>query len=61
MAAPDAIDLFSTAPWFNGFAESITAHNLPAEPPVVPPRTWLLSIGWRRRGLLSVQELPACG
>jgi len=28
---------------------------------VVPPRTWLLSIGWRRRGLLSVHELPACG
>jgi len=58
---PQAIDLFSSAPWFDGFVESITVHNLPAESPVVPPRTWLLSIGWRRRGLLSVHELPVCG
>jgi REP element-mobilizing transposase RayT len=61
MAAPEAIDLFSSAPWFDDFLESITVRNLPVEPPVVPPRTWLLSIGWRRRGLLSVHELPACG
>jgi REP element-mobilizing transposase RayT len=61
MATPEAIDLFSSAPWFDGFLESITVRNLPAEQPVVPPRTWLLSIGWRRRGLLSVHDLPACG
>jgi REP element-mobilizing transposase RayT len=61
MAAPDAIDLFSSAPWFDGFREAITVRNLPTEPPVMAPRTWLLSIGWRRRGLLSVHELPASG
>jgi hypothetical protein len=61
VAAPDAIDLYSSAPWFDGFVECITVRNLPPEPPVVPPRTWLLSIGWRRRGLLSVHELPVCG
>jgi len=59
VAVPQAIDVFSSAPWFDGFLESITVRNLPTEPPVVPPRTWLLSIGWRRRGLLSVHEQPA--
>jgi hypothetical protein len=61
MAGPDAIDRFSSAAWFDGFREAITVRNLPTEPPVVAPRTWLLSIGWRRRGLLSVRELPASG
>jgi len=57
VAVPQAIDLFSSAPWFDGFRESVTVHNRPAE----PPRTWLLSIGWRHRGLLSVHDLQACG
>jgi len=61
VAVPQAIDMFTSAPWFDGFLESITVRNLPVESPVMPPRTWLLSIGWRRRGLLSVHDLPACG
>ena len=24
------------------------------DPPVAPPETWLLRIGWKRRGLLEV-------
>jgi len=61
VTVPQAIDLFRSAPWFNGFVESITVHNLPTESPVAPPLTWLLSTGWRRRGMLSVHDLPACG
>ncbi len=29
--------------------------------PVAAPRTWLASVGWRRHGLLSLDEAPASG
>jgi hypothetical protein len=29
--------------------------------PVIDARTWLLTLGWRRHGLLSVHELLAMG
>ena len=62
VAAPQAIDVYTSAPWFDGFVESITVRGIAAlPPPVAEPRTWLLAIGWRRRGLLSVHELPAAG
>jgi len=62
VTVPQAIDMFTSAPWFDGFLERFTVRNLPSlQPPVAPPRTWLLSIGWRRRGLLSVHDLPATG
>ncbi len=52
-----AVDPFSSARWFDGWRE----HAGPAEGPAVtsPPRTWLLAVGWRRRGLLSLDEIPA--
>jgi len=28
---------------------------------VTDARTWMLTIGWRRHGLLSVHDLPATG
>ncbi len=60
VTVPQAVDVFTSAPWFDGFVESFTVRGLAAlEPPVVAPRSWLLAIGWRRRGLLSVFELPA--
>jgi REP element-mobilizing transposase RayT len=62
VCVPQAIDVFSSAPWFDGFREVVTVRGIEAVPvPVVAPRTWLLSIGWRRRGLLSVHEMPATG
>jgi hypothetical protein len=61
MAAPDAIDLFSSAPWFDGFREVDHRAQSACRAAGRAPRTWLLSIGWRRRGLLSVHELPASG
>jgi len=50
------IDSFSSAPWFRGFTVAIES---PLEPrPVVDARTWLASVGWKRRGLVSPDERP---
>jgi len=55
----DPIDLFSSAPWFDGFVESITVRNLNRYArPTASPSTWLLRTGWRRHGLLSIHERP---
>jgi REP element-mobilizing transposase RayT len=50
-------DPFSSAALFDGWKEQLG----PAKGPSVtsPPRTWLLATGWRRRGLLSLDEIPA--
>ena len=52
------LDPYSSAPWFGGWA---TPPAPPAGPvPVVPARTWLLTVGWQRAGgLLSRGEAPA--
>jgi putative transposase len=68
-AAP--LDPFSSAPYFPGFREFPNALPVvleprlippalapPDSPPVATPTRWLLSVGWRRRGLLSVHECP---
>jgi REP element-mobilizing transposase RayT len=56
------IDTFTSAPWFDGFRETVTVRGLEAIPrPVTDSRTWMLTLGWRRHGLLSVHELPATG
>ncbi len=51
------VDPFSSAGSFDGWKE----RPGQAEAPRVtsPPRTWLLATGWRRRGLLSLDEIPA--
>ncbi len=57
-----AIDTYTSAPWFDGFRETVTVRGLEAVPrPVTVARTWMLTIGWRRLGLLSVHDLPATG
>ena len=62
VAVPQPIDTFSSAPWFDGFREPLTMRGLDDVPrPVASARTWLLTTGWRRHGLLSVHELPATG
>jgi hypothetical protein len=62
VTVPAAIDTYSSAPWFDGFRETLTVRGLEAiVRPVTDARTWLLTIGWRRHGLLSVHELPATG
>jgi REP element-mobilizing transposase RayT len=51
------LDPCSSAPWFDGYR---TRRPPPAAaPPTASPRTWLLRVGWRRHGLLRVDEAPA--
>jgi hypothetical protein len=67
------LDPYSSAPWFDGFRTTKgPARDLPAAPfaerppprwdalplPVSSARTWLLTSGWRRRGLLGLAESP---
>jgi hypothetical protein len=48
------VDMYTSAPWFDGWKETLTVRGLEAVVrPVAPARTWLLSVGWRRHGLLS--------
>jgi len=57
---PAAIDTYTSAPWFDGFREVFRVRGLEAiVRPVADARTWMLTLGWRRHGLLSVHELPA--
>ncbi len=60
VSVPQAIDTFTSAPWFDGFRETVTVRGIETMPrPVTGARTWMLTIGWRRHGLLSVHDLPA--
>jgi putative transposase len=58
--APHPIDLYSSAPWFDGFDERFTIRGLDITiRPVADPETWLLETGWRRLGLLSLTATTA--
>jgi REP element-mobilizing transposase RayT len=50
------IDPASSGRWFAGWRTSAPPHT--DTPAVAAPRTWLLSIGWRKRGLIDKEELP---
>ncbi len=51
--AVQAIDVYSSAPWFDGFRERVTVRGLDTiERPLADARSWLLSTGWRRHGLI---------
>ena len=49
------IDAFSSGAWFDGFA---TVTPLTDGQPVARARTWLASAGWRRGGLIRMDERP---
>jgi hypothetical protein len=58
LAVPRAagIDPASSGRWFQGWRSAPPpAHDPPA---VAAPRTWLLSLGWCRRGLIGSAEIP---
>ncbi|MFZ5896992.1 MAG: hypothetical protein ACOY0T_38395 [Myxococcota bacterium] len=72
-AACSGLDPYSSAPYFNGFIEfggkapcEIERAMLPAwlarlaasERPVAPAQTWLLAVGWKRAGCISLQDTP---
>ena len=50
-------DPFSSAPWFNGWRETLPAPE--AASPTALARTWLLRKGWRALGLMSLADAPA--
>jgi REP element-mobilizing transposase RayT len=52
-------DAFSSGPAFDGWKEPIAAAVELQLKPLVRARTWLLSIGWRRRGRIGIDERPA--
>lgn len=57
----------SSGAWFSGWKDELRTafafddvrrwHALP--PPIAPPSTWLASVGWRRHGLIGVDDSPA--
>ena len=53
-----AIDPASSGRFFSGWNRRFHPVSSPRPPPVSPPRTWLLSMGWRRHGLVSFAEVP---
>jgi hypothetical protein len=50
------IDPASSERWFSGWRVAPAPPRDP--PPVAAARTWLLSVGWRRRGLIDCAEVP---
>jgi hypothetical protein len=54
------LDRCSSAAWFDGWrgAPRGTARATTAEAPVRAARTWLLTVGWRRHGLLDPRATP---
>jgi REP element-mobilizing transposase RayT len=49
------IDACSSGPWFSGWRDRVAR----APSPIASARSWLLTRGWRRAGLLSTSEAPA--
>jgi len=56
LKAGGGLDPRSSAGWFTGWRLSITRP--PGRPPVALPRTWLAAVGWRRHGLIGIDEAP---
>ena len=54
---PAWIDRFSSARYFDGFRDR-PPDPLPEHAPVVAPRLWLVTTGWRRCGLLAQDDTP---
>jgi len=57
----NGMDPFSSAWWFDGWKDESWRDGLirPEMRTVAEPQTWLLRVGWRRHGLLAIEEVPA--
>ena len=56
---PQRLGDASSGRWFDGWRRAPASREPPAEAPeVARPRTWLLSAGWRRHGLINPAEVP---
>ena len=51
-----ALDPYSSAREFTGFREPVPRG--PPSPSTSNARTWLLTVGWKRHGLISIHERP---
>lgn len=49
------VDPYSSGPWFDGWRQGIL---LASDGPAARAKTWLLCQGWRRHGLIGIQENP---
>ncbi len=49
------IDAYSSGCWFDGWLD----RRARGVRPIATARSWLLTTGWRRRGMLSTSEVPA--
>ena len=54
------LDPCSSAPWFDGWRSEVPVLAT-GPPPVASARTWLAAVGWRRHGLIGLEERPAPG
>ncbi len=54
---PTWIDPFSSAQFFDGWKDRRPSET-PRAGPVAPARTWLLTVGWRKSGLLACDFVP---
>jgi hypothetical protein len=54
------LDPASSARWFDGWSWRPREEREPpaTPPPTSEPRTWLLAVGWRRRGLIDPSDVP---
>ena len=50
------LDPCSSARWFGGWRSVAATRDVRA--PVAMPRTWLARVGWKRHGLIRVDECP---
>jgi REP-associated tyrosine transposase len=61
--APARLDPASSARWFDGWNRKVLGAE-DEQPPafdqrsVASPRTWLLTVGWRRHGLIDPADVP---
>jgi REP element-mobilizing transposase RayT len=55
------MDPFSSAWWFDGWKDAGWREGLlpPDMRTVADPESWLLRAGWRRHGLIAIDEVPA--
>jgi hypothetical protein len=52
------LDPASSARWFDGWRQASVERAATGERPVARARSWLLTTGWRRHGLLDPAEVP---
>jgi REP-associated tyrosine transposase len=57
-APPERLDVASSGAWFDGWRRPPPLLEEPALRDVASPRTWLLTEGWRRHGLVDPAETP---